>query len=217
VSRMDDCHHLIIQAKQRFGRIDTLVCNAGYGIYRTMAQTTPDDTRAIFATNVFGTTDCIDFALPIMSEQSERDGWRGQIMIVSSCVARRGVPYIGMYSATKAAQLAMAESMRVELKPQRIAVTSVHPITTKTEFGKVAEEMGDLRMPGGPMGQSVEIVAKKMVRAIERPKPEVWPSVMSRWAFAFGTIAPRAMDFGLGIYRKKVERANMNGTDKVTR
>jgi short-subunit dehydrogenase len=209
VSRKDDCHHLIDEAKKRFGRIDTLVCNAGYGLYRTVAQTTPDDTRAIFATNVFGTTDCIDFALPIISEQSERDGWRGQIVIVSSCVARRGVPYIGMYSATKAAQLALAETMRVELRPMRIAVTSVHPVQTQTEFGKVAEELGNSVMPAGAMGQTAEVVAKKMVRTIERPGRELWPSPMARFAFAVNSVAPSLMDFGLSVYRKKVERANL--------
>jgi short-subunit dehydrogenase len=208
VARMDDCHNLIDQAKQHFGRIDTLVCNAGYGLYRTVAQTTPDDVRAIFATNVFGTTDCIDFALPIIREQSERDGWRGQIMIVSSCVARRGIPYIGMYSATKAAQLALAETMRVELRPLRIAVTSVHPVTTQTEFGKVAEQMGDVRMAEGPGGQTAQVVAQKMVRAIQRPRGELWPMGMSRFAFAVGAVCPSLMDWGLTGYRKKVEKAN---------
>ncbi|HEY1629231.1 MAG TPA: SDR family NAD(P)-dependent oxidoreductase [Tepidisphaeraceae bacterium] len=215
VSRMDDCHHLIDEAHKRYGRIDTLVCNAGYGIYRTVAQTTPDDVRAIFATNFFGTTDCIDFALPIIKQQTERDGWRGQIMIVSSCVARRGIPYGGMYSATKAAQLALAETMRVELRPLRIAVTSVHPVTTNTEFGKVAEQMGDVHMAEGPMGQSAQAVAKKMVRAIQRPKGEVWPVAVSRFAFAVGAVCPTVMDWGLSGYRKKVEKANQN--DKLTR
>jgi len=215
VSRLDDCHHLIDQAKQRFGRIDTLVCNAGYGLFRLVRETTPDDVRAIFATNVFGTTDCIDFALPIMSEQSERDGWRGQIMIVSSCVARRGIPFIGMYSATKAAQLSVAEAMRVELKPLRIAVTSVHPVHTETEFGKVAEQMGDVRMGDVPMGQSAELVARKMVKAIQRPRPELWPLRAARCSFGIATMMPRFVDWVAGMYRAKIERANAN--DKVTR
>jgi NAD(P)-dependent dehydrogenase (short-subunit alcohol dehydrogenase family) len=138
VSRIDDCRSLVEQAIARHGRIDTLVCNAGYGIYKWISRTTPQDTRDIFATNVLGTTDCIHFALPHMMRQEQRDGWRGQIMIVSSVVGRRGMPFIGMYSATKAAQFALSDALRVELRPQRIAVTSVHPTQTATEFGKVA-------------------------------------------------------------------------------
>src|SRR3954463_11385696 len=59
VSKIEDCQRLIDQTDQRFGRIDTLVCNAGYGIYRTIAQTSLQETRRIFETNVFGTTDCV--------------------------------------------------------------------------------------------------------------------------------------------------------------
>src|SRR5262245_26754516 len=117
VSKPEDCRALIEQTVQRLGRIDTLVCNAGYGIYKRVAQTSLDDTRAIFAANVFGTTDCIHYALPAMGRQEPRDGLRGQIMIVSSCVARRGIPFLGMYSATKAAQMALSEALRVELQP----------------------------------------------------------------------------------------------------
>jgi short-subunit dehydrogenase len=209
VSKTVDCQNLIDQTVQRFGRIDTLVCNAGYGIYRTVAQTSLQETRRIFETNVFGTTDCVHFALPVISRQEPTEsGWRGQIMIVSSIVARRGVPYIGMYSATKAAQLAMAEALRVELKPMRIAVTTVHPISTKTEFGQVAEQMGDMVLPPAPMAQTVDVVAKKMLRAIERPRPEVWPSGPSRWIVGFGTLMPRLVDRAASKFRKQVEKAN---------
>ena len=65
----------------------------------------------------------VPLAVPAMLKQDLRDGIRGQIMIVSSAAARRGVPFLGPYAATKAAQLALAEAMRVELKPRRIAVT----------------------------------------------------------------------------------------------
>jgi short-subunit dehydrogenase len=129
-------------------------------------------------------------------------------------VARRGIPFIGMYSATKAAQLALGDALRVELRPRRIAVTTVHPIQTGTEFGKVAEEMGEIKMPGAPIRQTVEHVAKRMLAAIQRPAPEVWPSRPSRWAFGFGALSPRLADLALGRYRRKVEAANPDITDR---
>lgn len=208
VSRQDDCRQLIDKTVERFGRIDTLVCNAGYGLYRPVANTSIEETRQIFNTNVYGTTDCIHFAMPVIQRQERRDGYRGQIMIVSSVVARRGVPFLGMYSATKAAQLALAEAMRIELKPQRIAVTSVHPIQTGTEFGKVAKSLGEVDLPPAPMEQTVDVVAKAMARAIVKPRPEVWPSRPARWVFGLGTLMPRLADAGVSQYRKKVDRAN---------
>jgi short-subunit dehydrogenase len=147
VSNPDDCRNLVASAAQFHGRIDTLVCNAGYGLAKSVADTTSVDLRKIFETNLFGTTDCLRAAIPIMLQQPEQDGWRGQIMIVSSAVARRGIPFFGAYSATKAAQLSIAESLRVELHPSRIAVTSVHPVGTETEFFETAGKLGDATVP----------------------------------------------------------------------
>ena len=71
----------------------------------------------------------------------------------------------------------MAEAMRVELKSRRIAVTSVHPIMTTTEFGKVAESDAGTKLPRGNalFTQTAEHVGRTMVRAIVRPGREVWP------------------------------------------
>src|SRR5437764_3762285 len=143
----EQCEALVRRTVDHFGRLDTLVCNAGYGILRPVARTTADELLALFQTNVFGTTDCVRAAVPVLRRQDVRDGWRGQIVVVTSAVARRGLPYFGGYSATKAAQLALAEALRVALKGKRIAVTTVHPIGTDTEFGAVSGDLSDGRRP----------------------------------------------------------------------
>jgi len=211
VAKLDDCNRLIDVAYAKFGRIDTLVANAGYGIYPLMHETTPQQMRDIFATNVFGTTDCIHAAVPRMLTQAERDGWRGQVMIVSSVAARRGVPYLGAYSATKAAQLSIAEAMRVELFADKISVTSVHPIMTKTDFGSTAESFGAIKLPKSNrdgMTQSVDHVARRMVSAIQRPRAEVWPSRLARWGVGVGTLAPGLVDRAMRRYAHGVAREN---------
>lgn len=214
VSQPQDCHLLIDRAVERFGRIDTLVCNAGYGVYRRIDQLAPQDVRALFATNFFGTTDCMHAAIPVMKSQSSRDRWRGQIMIVSSSAGRRGVPYIGMYSATKAAQLALADALRVELRGDRIAVTGVYPIQTHTEFGATAESLGGIRIARvGSFSQTVEHVARQMRRAIERPRAEVWPSKITKWLLSFGTLIPGMVDRVLASYVRRVERENRTARD----
>jgi uncharacterized protein len=156
--------------------------------------------RQIVQANLFGTTDCVRAAVPIMLAQEPLDGWRGQVVIVSSVVARRGLPYFGPYSATKAAQLALAEAMRVELRDRRIAVTSVHPIGTDTEFGDVSADRSEGRRPRttGEVRQPAAAVARAIVRGIERPRPEVWPFRPSRWAVSVGTLMPRLVDRVLG-------------------
>jgi short-subunit dehydrogenase len=212
VSRTEDCEMFIARAIEHFGRLDTLVCNAGYGMYKKTADFTPAEMREMFATNVFGTTDLIRVAVGAMAKQQPRPGekWRGQIMIVSSAAARRGVPFLGPYSATKAAQLSIAEALRVELRPLRIAVTSVHPIMTKTEFGSAAESKpGSAKLPRGErFTQTVEHVVKRMIKAIERPIPEVWPHRPSRWALGMAALFPRMADRMMGKYASDIEREN---------
>lgn len=208
VSRPEDCRKLIEASMNHFGRIDTLVCNSGFGIYKSVHGTPADEWREIFNTNVFGTTDCIIHTVPGMLKNDLRDGWRGQVMIVSSVVARRGVPYLGAYSATKAAQLMLAESMRVELSPQKIAVTTVHPIQTKTEFGQTAMDSSGVTMPPGPMRQRVEQVSAAMLSAIAQPRAEVWPHGLSRWLFGLGTLFPSFSDSQMANYRDKILAAN---------
>jgi short-subunit dehydrogenase len=208
VAQEEDCHALINAAVGHFGRIDTLVCNAGYGLIKPVYETSIKEMQDIFQTNVFGTTDCIRAAVPIFRKQELQSGWRGQIMIVSSAAGRRGLPYFGAYSATKFAQLGLAEALRIELRPSRIAVTSVHPIGTKTDFFTTAEAGGRIKMPPSKeFRQSASTVANKMMAAIRRPKPEVWPMGLSRLGLGFAALMPRLTDhFVAKFSRDFVER-----------
>lgn len=212
VAVREECEAFIERTMERFGRIDTLVANAGYGLYRLAHEMDGQEVRRMFATNVFGTTDLLHAAVPHMMKQDFRHGEkvRGQIMVVSSAAARRGVPYLGPYAATKAAQLSIAEAMRIELRRYRIAVTSVHPIMTRTEFGTIAEETGDVKLPRDRrvVTQTVEQVARAMVKGIERPRPEVWPHRPSRWALGLATLSPRFADQVMKRYLREIERVN---------
>jgi short-subunit dehydrogenase len=209
VSRREDCEALVAQTVERFARLDTLVCNAGYGILRKVHETTAPEADEIFRTNVFGTLDCVRAAVPHMLNQDPRP-WRGQVVVVSSAVARRAIPLFGAYSATKAAQLSLAEAMRVELRPLAIAVTSVHPIGTDTEFGEAANARaggGRVARVPGEVRQSATQVARRIVRAIEKPTAEVWPFAPSRWALVAAAVAPRWVDRMLAK-RVKVEQGD---------
>lgn len=197
VGKRDDCERLVVQAHQWAGRIDVLVCNAGYGLVRAAAETSADEMRGIFETNVFGTMDCVRAAVPLMRKQDKREGLRGHIVIVSSAAGRRGLPYFGAYSATKAAQLSLAEALRVELKPDRIAVTSIHPVGTKTDFFTTAETLCNTRLPkrhDAEVVQTADQVALKMVRAIQHPRAEVWPLGIARLGLSAATLVPSMVD-----------------------
>lgn len=223
VSRPDDCSMLIEESVEQFGRIDTLVCNAGYGLVRRVDEMSTAELHQLINTNIVGTTEPIRHAVPVLRKNEIRDGWRGQIVIVSSAAARRGLPFFGAYAATKAAQLSLAESARVELADERIAVTSVHPIGTRTEFIEAAERISHKPIESPkrtPFRQSAQAVADAIVRSIRKPRAEVWPMRSSRWGLAFAAFFPRVADhFMRKSFRdiSKHQREKETGTGEATR
>lgn len=197
VSEPQHCRRLIDAAIAKFGRIDTLVCDAGFGLIRRVCELGGNELTRLLATNVLGTTECIHHAVPQMRVQPLEGGWRGQVVIVSSAAARRGLPEFGGYTATKAAQLSLAEALRVELRPDRIAVTSVHPCGTDTEFFRAAIRHSG-RLP--PQRNSIEVhqsaaqVAVAIADAIAKPRPEVWPLRRFRLLMSLATCFPGVTD-----------------------
>lgn len=192
------------RAHAALGRLDAVVLNAGYGLARTAEATTDADWQAILRVNLLGTAAGLRAAVPLMRAQEPRDGWRGQIVIVSSSLARRAAPDTAAYSASKAAQLSLAEAARVELAPERIAVTTVHPVRTTTEFFATCAETS-----GRPMAfsrpvptQTAERVAERIAAAIARPRPELWPHRLSRWLLLFACVCPRLADRIMAGHRR---------------
>jgi hypothetical protein len=82
---------------------------------------------------------------------------------------------------------------------------------TRTEFGQQAEARGQVVLPKGQRDlftQTVEHVVRCMVRAIERPRPEVWPSLGARIGIALGGLIPSLIDRGMKRYYAQVVEAN---------
>jgi NADP-dependent 3-hydroxy acid dehydrogenase YdfG len=195
---------VVRQAHAHFGRLDTVVLNAGYGLARLAEATNDEDWLAILRVNLLGTAAGLRAAVPLLRAQEARDGWRGQLMIVSSSLARRAAPDTAAYSATKAAQLSLAEAARVELAPDRIAVTTVHPVRTTTEFfDSCARTSGrPMQFAGRVPTQTPEQVARRMADAIARPRPELWPHRSSRWLLLFAAMCPGLADRIMAGHRR---------------
>ena len=88
--------------------------------------------RALMDVNFHGTFNAARAALPVFRHQQ-----RGHAIVVSSIVGRRGIPFMGPYSATKFAQVGLAECLRAEFHGTPIKVSIVYPISTETEFFQV--------------------------------------------------------------------------------
>jgi NAD(P)-dependent dehydrogenase (short-subunit alcohol dehydrogenase family) len=116
-------------AQERFGGIDVLVNNAGYGYRAAVEEGDDADVQRLFATNFFGAVAMVKAVLPGMRARRS-----GAIVNVSSIGAVLTPEGSGYYSATKAALEGMSGSLRKELAPLGISVTAVEPGGFRTDF-----------------------------------------------------------------------------------
>jgi len=113
----------------RAGRIDAVVNCAGFGIGGPIEETPIDAVRALFETNVFGVLRVCRAVLPAMRAQGG-----GTIVNVSSLAGRIGLPFQGIYSASKFAVEGLGEALRMEVRPFKVRVVSIEPGDFRTGF-----------------------------------------------------------------------------------
>ena len=199
----DDCERALDACIERFGGLHAVLANAGYGGEEPCHTSIPEDIRAMFETNFFGS---LRLVLPAIDRFKEQGS--GHALMVSSCLSKIGLPHYGTYCATKAAQDYFCRSMRLELYSSGIHVSSVHPIGTKTEFFDQAAKRsgGSLELAGSTSTrfmQSPERVANAIVKCLRKPKGEVWTSHAVRLALAASVVSPGLTDWALCRAMKK--------------
>ena len=192
----------IRDAAAHFGRLDAVLANAGYGFNTPVLDVDLAEHRAIFETNYFGTVHTLVHGAAAL--RGTPDGLR-HLLVTTSSASEIAPPLFGPYAATKAAQDSLCQALRAELADEGFAVTSIHPIGTRTEFFDQAADRSGGRTLNTPdsMMQSTEHVARRIVDALERPKPEVWPSRPARFALAAATAFPRLTALGLRRFHRR--------------
>jgi len=190
VTRDADMHAFVARAVERFGRLDAMICNAGFGVAGAIDDIAPEQMQRLIDVNYMGTYYATRAALPVF----RRQGY-GHVIMVSSIVGKRGVPYMGAYSATKFAQVGLAECLRSEVAGSHISVTLVYPVSTDTEFFDVmSRETGTAVTRAHGPRQPVADVADAIARAIDHPVPEVYPYRKSRALVMLNAVAPGFCD-----------------------
>ena len=116
-------------AQDRFGRIDVLLNNAGYGYQSSVEEGDDKEIRAQFETNVFGLFALTRAVLPIMREQHS-----GHVINVTSVGGLMGFASSGYYSATKHAVEGWSDSLKLEVEPLGVRVTCVEPGPFRTDW-----------------------------------------------------------------------------------
>ena len=192
VGDVDEVKRFVQATADRFGRLDVLVNNAGYGVRAKVEETSLPAYERLMRVNYLGTVYGCLAAVPIMRRQGA-----GVIINVSSIVGHRAPPTGGAYAATKAAQISLTEALRVELRGTGVHACTVHPVGTQTEFGEVAARESGTPAVAAGVGpqQSARTVAEAIVRCARRPRPEVYPYPLSRAIVWLAALAPGLSDW----------------------
>ncbi len=154
---------LVDAARDRFGRLDVVVCNAGGNRRKPFAETTGEDWQALLELNLLAHVRTARAALALLPERSAgaedapaRDG--GALVFVASIYGREaGGPGLSLYNTTKSALISLAKVMALELAPRGIRVNSVAP--------------GSILFPGGSWARRREEDPEGIARFVEAELP----------------------------------------------
>src|SRR5438128_1871144 len=142
----------------RSGRIDVLVNNAGLGIAGAAEESSIEQARALFDTNLFGSIRMTRAVLPQMREQGS-----GRIINISSVLGLVPAPFGAMYAATKHAMEGYSESLDHEVREHGVRVLLVEPAYTRTSFDSNAIPADE---PLAVYAQRREVLDARLVDAI---------------------------------------------------
>ena len=180
VDDKESVDNAITQVMEEKGRIDTLVNNAGWGLWGCVEDVSIDEFKAQFDTNFFSIIRLIQEVGPIMRKQSS-----GTIVNVSSVVGRIGFPASPAYISSKFALEGLSECLRFDLGPFGINVIIIEPGVIKTNFFdsmKMAEKSDSVyneitsKVVSGvkmmaEMGTDPKEVANTIVKSINEKNP----------------------------------------------
>jgi short-subunit dehydrogenase len=202
VSDQAQVKHLVEQAAAAYGRIDTLINNAGVSMWTYFEEVEdPGLMDKIMQVNYMGSVYCTFYALPYLKES------KGRLVAVSSLAGKNGVPTRSGYAASKHAMVGFFDTLRIELEGTGVSVTTIYPGFVLTEIRKRAYT-GD----GEPLGyepvqekgaMTAEQCARLILPAVARRKRELIMTprgVVGQW---IKLIAPGLVD---RIARNAIEK-----------
>jgi short-subunit dehydrogenase len=201
VSEQAQCQYLIAKTVEEYGRIDTLINNAGVSMW---ARFESIEDLSIFEwimrVNYLGSVYCTYYALPYLKQS------RGRIVAISSLSGKAGVPTRTGYAASKHAMTGFFDSLRIELTGYGVSVTMIYPGFVATEVRERA-----LGADGKPLGRSpvretevmtVETCAQLIVQAVARRRRELVMTLRGQAGMWLKLIAPGFVD---RVARKAIE------------
>ena len=172
----------------RFGTIDLLINNAGFGIHAPLAEAAWERTERLLDVNIIALTHLTRLFAPGMAARGF-----GRILQVASVVGFLPVPLFAAYAASKAYVLSLGVALDAELAPRGVRVSVLCPGGTATEFFAVAQGGAAGERAGPPRMMSAEAVARIGLDGLARGRPVVVAGGLNRAAVFATSFVPRAL------------------------
>jgi NADP-dependent 3-hydroxy acid dehydrogenase YdfG len=165
VRKPEDVQHLVNQTMQRWGKLDMVIANAGFGYRAPIVEGDVERWKQLLDTNVYGLLLTLKYGVEPLLKQGN-----GHVVVTSSIAGRSVTAGGAVYSGSKFAVEAIAEALRQEVGRQGVRVTTIEPGAVATEFAEVA---------GYPPGTVEAIkqleplqaqeIARVVIQALEQP------------------------------------------------
>ena len=203
VTDISSIEHAVKEICDKEGRIDVLINNAGIGIGGPIELTNIRDAQYLMDVNFFGVFRVTQAVLPIMRKQKD-----GVIICVSSIGGLMGIPFQGLYSASKFAIEGYCQSLSLELKPQNIRVVLVNPGDFSSNFtsNRKIVDNPDIKLTYPQFyntlsiitsdesnGLKPDILAKKIEKIVDKKRPAfryVIASPLQRFSVSLKRLLP---------------------------
>ena len=190
ISKAADLAALVEKIYQDYSKIDILVNNAGYAIYDDFENFSEEQVRAMFDVNLFA---LMAFCRLVGKEMKAAKA--GHIINIVSMSGKIASAKSSIYSATKFAALGFSNTIRLELAPYNVAVTTVNPGPVATGFFDLADPDGSYQKSVQAFMISPEKVASKIVQSMGTKKREINLPWLLEATNKFYTLFPNLADF----------------------
>jgi NAD(P)-dependent dehydrogenase (short-subunit alcohol dehydrogenase family) len=165
VTDLESMKEVARRVVERFGRIDTWINGAAVFIHGKVEDIPSEDFRRVIDVNLVGVINGTKAALEVMERQGE-----GHILQISSILAVHGAPLLSPYAAAKAGIEGFSDSLRAELWPKRIRVSTLYvPMVDTPIYEHARSYTGTIPKPPPPV-LDPEVAARKIARLVERPR-----------------------------------------------
>lgn len=180
---------MVEELYQRYGQIDVLVNNAGYGIFEAFDRISDQQVQEMFEVNTFA---LMQFSR-LMGAHMKAAG-KGHIVNIVSMAGLVATAKSSLYSATKFAAIGFSNALRLELMPFGVHVTTVNPGPIRTTFFDQADPDGSYVKAVDRYILEPDFVAKKIVKNFGKPKRELNLPWLLNLTHKLYTLFPRISD-----------------------